>query len=238
MLCGARYPANELLNKNDRGPTLPLIYEVKLMIFNSKSVLQTVSVALSVLIAFLPAQAQTLPTALNLTVIEGEGAVNNIRQRLARDPIVQVEDENHKPVAGAIVVFTLPTEGATGDFNGHKTLTVTTDSGGQATGKGLKMNPVPGRVPIHVTVSYRGLSARTIINQVSVVPPGAKAGAEKSGGHGALIGVLVALGAAAAGGGAYLATHQNKQSSTPPVTPAGPTPIGITPGTGSITGGH
>ena len=45
---------------------------------------------------------------LNIVIVEGEGATNNIRQRVARQPIIQVEDENHKPVAGAVVVFTLP----------------------------------------------------------------------------------------------------------------------------------
>lgn len=59
---------------------------------------------------WIPASAQVAPM-LNLVVLEGEGATNNIRQRTAREPIVQVEDENHKPVAGAIVVFTLPSNG-------------------------------------------------------------------------------------------------------------------------------
>ena len=38
---------------------------------------------------------------LNIEIVEGEGAVNNIRQRMAREPMVQVTDENRKPVAGA-----------------------------------------------------------------------------------------------------------------------------------------
>jgi len=69
----------------------------------------------------LPAQEPTLPASLNIVVVEGEGAINNIRQRVARDPMVRVEDNNHKPIAGAVVVFTLPTEGATGEFGnaGH-----------------------------------------------------------------------------------------------------------------------
>jgi hypothetical protein len=210
--------------------------KTKLMI--SKSVLQIISTGLSLLMVSLPALSQTTPTALNLVVVEGEGAVNNIRQRLARDPVVQVEDENHKPVAGAIVVFTLPTEGATGDFNGQKTLTVATDSKGQAVGKGLRMNPVPGKVPIHVTASYRGLAVRAIINQVSEVPPGAKAGTSSSGSHhGVLIGVLLAV-AAAGGAGAYLATRKTQTPTTIPTAPTGPAAIGITPGTGTIGGGH
>ena len=191
------------------------------------------------MITSLPAQTQTLPTALNLAVIEGEGATNNIRQRVARDPVVQVEDENRKPLAGAIVVFTLPTEGASGEFNGHKTLTVATDSKGQAVGKSMKLNPVPGKVPIHVTASYRGLAVRTIISQISVVPPGEKAGTSSGGGHhGVLIGILVAV-AAAGGAGAYLATRKSQSVAVVVLTgPTSPVAIGITPGTGTIGGGH
>jgi hypothetical protein len=215
------------------------------MLWNSRSAIQSLAMGLSFLIAAPPVAAQApsaqdrpLPTELNLVVVEGEGAINNIRQRVARDPVVRVEDENHKPIAGAIVVFTLPTEGATGDFNGQKTITMNTDAQGQAAGKGLRMNPTPGKVPIHVTASYRGLAARTTINQSSVVPPGEKAGTGSHGGHGTLIAILVALGAGAAGGGAYFATHNSKSNTpvTPP--PTGPTPIGITAGSGSISGGH
>ena len=72
----------------------------------------------------LPAAQETQPTRLNLIVIEGEGAINNIRQRTARAPIVQVEDQNHRPIAGAAVVFTLPEHGASGVFHQHPYLRV------------------------------------------------------------------------------------------------------------------
>ena len=57
-----------------------------------------------------PAWAQA-PTGLSINIVEGEGAINNIRQRVNREPIVQVEDQNHKPIAGAVVVFFLPDSG-------------------------------------------------------------------------------------------------------------------------------
>jgi hypothetical protein len=177
--------------------------------------------------------AQTMPTALNIVVVEGEGAINNIRQRVSRDPIVRVEDENHKPIAGAAVVFTLPTEGATGEFgNGSKNLTVVTDDRGLAKAQGLKVNQSGGKLPIHVTASYRGLAATTTITQFVEVPPGAKV--SSGGGHGKVIAILAAIGAAAAGGAVY-AMQKNKSAATVVPTPTpGPTPIGITPGTGTI----
>jgi hypothetical protein len=203
-----------------------------------KTGMQPLAIILSVLMGFPILRAQTLPTQLNIVVVEGEGAINNARQRVTREPIIRIEDENRKPIAGAAVVFTLPTEGATGEFgNGSKNLTIMTDKQGLATAHGLKLNGLPGKVPIQVNASYRGLTARTTIAQTSVLPPGAKASAG-GGGHGTLIAILVVVGAAAAGGGAYFATHKSGSSAPPVTTPSGPTPIGITPGTGTIVGGH
>src|ERR1022692_334718 len=93
---------------------------------------------LSLLLAlWIPATAQVAPM-LNLVVLEGEGATNNIRQRTAREPVVQVQDENHKPVAGAIIVFTLPSNGAGGAFaNGARTLSMVRDRKGQAVAHGF-----------------------------------------------------------------------------------------------------
>ena len=56
------------------------------------------------------------PKQLTISILEGEGAINNIRQRTAREAIVQVQDENHKPVAGVAVTFFLADHGASGVF--------------------------------------------------------------------------------------------------------------------------
>jgi hypothetical protein len=185
------------------------------------------------------AQAQGVPTELNIIVVQGEGAINNVRQRVTHDPVIQVEDENRKPVAGAAVVFALPTEGATGQFgNGGKTLTVMTDAQGRATGTGLKANEYPGKLVIHVNVSYRGLTARTNITQFDEGPPVTKPQASSGGGHTKLV-VILALVGAAAGGGAYFATHKSGSSpSTGIITPPPVTSIGITPGAPTIIGPH
>lgn len=176
-----------------------------------------------------------LPTEINLVVMEGEGQSTDIGQQTHRPPLVRVEDDHHLPIANAAVTFTLPTEGATGKFgNGSKTLTVMTDSRGEGTGKGLRVNELPGKLPIYVNASYRGLTAKATITEYVVAPPGAKIGSH---GSGKVIVIFAIVGAAVAGG-AYYATHSN--SSSTPVTPppAGPTPIGITPGIGTIGGAH
>src|SRR5215467_3088908 len=76
--------------------------------------------------------AQT-PGKLNLVIVEGDGAINNVKQRTVRPTIVEVQDENHRPIGGVAVTFLLPNSGPGGAFTGGvKTATVVTDSAGRA----------------------------------------------------------------------------------------------------------
>src|ERR1043166_9662592 len=76
---------------------------------------------------------QPAPLRLNLIVVEGDGAINNLKQRTARQTIVQVEDENHKPVAGVVLSFTLPADGPGGVFaGGAHNMVLTTGANGRA----------------------------------------------------------------------------------------------------------
>jgi hypothetical protein len=188
---------------------------------------------LSLFLAFwMVATAQVAPM-LNLVVIEGEGAVNNIRQRTAREPIVQVEDENHRPVAGAVVVFMLPTTGASGTFaNGAKTLTVITDNQGRAVARGLKPNGVKGDYQIRVNVSHNGQTASTVVSQTNVFLTAAGAPGSPSFFSTKVIVAIAAVGVAAAVGGTYYATHSG--SSSTPIAPVNP---GTTIATGAGTVG-
>ena len=176
--------------------------------------------------------AQDAAPKLNIVIVEGDGAINNIRQRTAREPIIQVEDENHKPIAGAAVIFTLPGQGAGGTFaGGAQSLSVVTDSQGRAVAHGFHPNTVQGQYQIHVTASNNGQSANATISQTNAVVAGA-AGAAAAGLSGKLIAVLVIVGAAAAAGGAYYATHNGGGSGA--TIGAGASVIVITPGTGTV----
>jgi len=171
---------------------------------------------------------------LNLVIVEGEGAVNNIRQRTAREPIVQVEDENHKPVAGAAVVFLLPDQGASATFaNGSRTLTVTTDAQGRAVAHGFHPNGVQGQYNIHVSASFEGKTGTATISQSNVIAA-AVAGAAGAGISAKLLIILAVAGAAAAGG-AIAATRGGGNSQNPAGTGATTT---ITPGTGTVGAPH
>jgi hypothetical protein len=114
-----------------------------------------------------PPVAEATPHSIQIVILEDEGALNNIRQREAREPIVQVQDENHKPVAGALVIFLINfgDSGAGASFNGLTSLTTTTNAAGQAVAHGFVPNGISGNYTISVHASYGNLSANTTIQQ-------------------------------------------------------------------------
>ena len=171
------------------------------------------------------------PSELNIVIVEGEGVTNNIRQRVAREPIIQVEDENHKPVAGAVVVFTLPSRGAGGAFaDGAHTLTTATNEQGQAVARGFTANNAKGPYQIHVSVSKNGQTANATINMANIAAGAAAGAGTATGISGKLIAVIAVVGAAAAGGAiaAVKAGGGNNGNG------GGATATTITPGTGSV----
>lgn len=99
--------------------------------------------------------APAAPQKLMITILDGDGALNNIRQRDAREPIVQVTDENHKPVGGALVLFAIHggSGGAGATFDGAQTLTVRTGEDGIAHASGLQLAKSPGSFTISVSAS-------------------------------------------------------------------------------------
>jgi hypothetical protein len=169
------------------------------------------------------ALAQSLPARININVVEGEGASSGVRQRVSQDPVVKIEDDDHQPIAGAVVVFALPVSGTSGEFfNGSKTLTLVTDKSGLAAAHGIKTNEIPGKLQIYVTASYHTLRTRTLINQMVAGAPGAKVRSpelqSRSGGKlkWVLLGMVAAGGA---GAGVYYGTHNsNSTSASSPVS--------------------
>jgi hypothetical protein len=183
-----------------------------------------------------PAWAQQAVTGLSITIVEGEGAINNIRQRVNREPIVQVEDENHKPIAGAVVVFLLPDTGASGTFpNGARMLMTVTDNQGRATARGIRPNGQSGPMLIRVTASFQGLTASSVITQTNAAAAATGATAASGAGlsTGAKWAIILAIAGGAAAGGIIAATHGGGSSSS---SSSAPPPITISPGTPSVGG--
>ena len=154
---------------------------------------------------------------LNIIVISGEGAINNIKSRTARETIVEVRDENNKPVAGASVVFLLPNSGpGLVSSNGSSMITTLTDANGRAVARGLKPNGQSGRFNLQVRANHQQSFGQLVIAQSNIVA----AGAAISG----LTVALIAIGAAAAAGTAVALTRKSDPARGS---------VGVNPGTPS-----
>lgn len=168
---------------------------------------------------------------LRMVVLQGEGAFNDIQRKTGRDPVVEVRDENDRPLAGAQVVFSLPESGAGGTFEGGiRTFTTTSDPNGMASARGLKPNSVEGRFQIRVMASVGGKTGTVAITQSNTLAGGAVVPGQHGGGGKKWLLLLVAGGAASG----ILAAKSGGSKSTPP--PAGPAPTILSTGTVTVGG--
>jgi hypothetical protein len=163
--------------------------------------------------------SQDRPAALMIKVLEGEDGVNIIKTKSAVKPVVQVTDRNNLPVAGASVVFLLPSSGPSAAFaNGARTLTVVTNQAGRAAV--TSMNPAGGVGPfqINVTASFQGEVATASIAQTNFATVAAATAAGVSVGAGTGLSTLgivgIVAGAAAAATGIAVAKGGGKPSGT------------------------
>jgi len=110
---------------------------------------------------------------LSLEIVDGEDAINDIKLGTAREPVVEVQDENHRPVAGAAVSFSLARHSL---FN-RTVFRATTNSTGRVHVNPLQLNNNPGRFEIHIKASYQGRTATITMHQTNVVGATGAAGA-------------------------------------------------------------
>ena len=167
------------------------------------------------------------PPELRIVIVEGDGTLNNIKQRVNVEPVIEVrDDQNNKLVEGAAVVFFLPAQGPSGTFsNGTKTLTTSTDRMGRAAARGIRPNNQTGRFDIRVTASYEGATASATITQTNIsgsTPGGGGMGVATK------AWIILAICGGAVAGAVLAATHKGSSSSS------GPPPIVITPGTPTV----
>jgi hypothetical protein len=164
--------------------------------------------AFLLLAMYLPAEEnpQTpAPAKIQLVIVGGNDLINNINTRTSRPTIVQVEDENHRPVAGATVSFLLPNTGPGGTFaGGSRSVSLVTGSNGQVTMPRMTTNQLAGRFEIHVNANFQGQQATATITQQNIAPP---PGQGHAGLSAKVIGVLAGAAAAGAATGIYLAVR-------------------------------
>jgi len=181
---------------------------------------------------------QAKPSKLNIVIIEEDGAINNVKQRVAREVIVQVNDENDRPVAGGAVVFLLPRSGPGGLFsNGANVLNVTTNAAGRATAQ-FTPNAVNGTFQINVSASFQGQVSNTVIPQTNAFSAASAtaSGAAAEGGTGTGISATtIAIVAAAVAGAVAVAVVAHGKNEKPAPSPGTTAPTVRIGGVGTPT---
>lgn len=177
-----------------------------------------------------PPKPAPAPGSLKIVVLEGEGAVNSISGRTATQPVVEVRDENDKPVVGAEVVIQLPAAGPGGVFHGWmRTQTVRTNEQGQAGASGFVPNDEPGRFNIKVTATEGDRTASVIIAQTNVQRTGT--GGQAVAGSSWKWKVIGLVGLGAVVGGIYAAKRDGSSA-----TATASTPVTVTAGSVTVAG--
>jgi hypothetical protein len=173
------------------------------------------------------------PAKLNINVIGGAGAVNDVKQRAPRDITVEIDDENDHPVPGAMVTFFAPNQGPGGSFVGDShLLTVMTGGDGRAVAKDFRPNDVAGDYNIQVSAALGDETANATISQSNQVPVETHA-AKHSAMSGKKIGLILAAGAAVAVGAAVGLSHGGSSSSSGSTTQTATIGVGGTPTVGA-----
>jgi hypothetical protein len=171
------------------------------------------------------------PAILEIRVVDGEGAAYPIGSRATRGVTVLVSDQTGRPVEGATVSFSLPSEGPGGVFaSGARTEIATTRADGRAAVWGMQWNRIAGPFEIRITAgkgqARAGIASRQYLNHAPEGKAAAAAGGRGGpggripGSHKALW-ISLAVGGAAAAGLAGAAAGK-------PATPAAAAAVGTT----------
>lgn len=159
--------------------------------------------------------ARGQPAALQVHVIEGEGAVYPAGSRATRGVTVKVTDQTGQPVEGATVNFSLPSDGPGGVFaSGARTEVATTHADGGAAVWGMQWNRTPGSFGILITAAKGEARGGVTCSQslAAGAAPSPRQSRIGAGGHKWLWITLAAVGGAAGAGVA--AAGKGKTSAT------------------------
>ena len=179
-----------------------------------------------------PADAQpSLPTvqSLKVTSLVGNRGVNDLERRVMTPLVVQVLDQNSRPVDGAQVVFRFPLKGPGASFPNQQTSqTVRTNADGQAAAVGWMANREVGSFQVEVTASRGnevGSATISMTNATRIV--GYDQAKHKNWWSSKWAKIGVVAGVAGVVTGIVLATHGggsvNTGNSTVTATPGSPT---------------
>jgi hypothetical protein len=165
---------------------------------------------------------------LKLLVLAGNGEMNDLERRVMASLVIQVLDQNDRPVESAEVVFRFPLSGPGASFTGGKlTQTVRTNGSGEAAAMNWMANGQVGSFEVHVNATYGNEVGETTVrmsNVTRIVEGALKKGKQSHWYSPTWVKVALIGGVAGAVVGIVLATRGGGHSSTSGV------PITITPG--------
>ena len=127
---------------------------------------------LSVLLCLLllcPSTFAGQQAGLKIIVLSGSGEENVINEVPPQPLAVRVVDASNRPITGAAVVFTAPSNGAGGAFPTGPSFNTVSDEEGRALGLLYRPNSVEGSYTIQIRAEYQGESAMATIRQSNVL---------------------------------------------------------------------
>jgi hypothetical protein len=185
--------------------------------------------------------ASTLPVVqgLKMVILAGKGEMNDLERHVMAPLVVEVLDQNDRPVEGAEVVFRFPINGPGAVFPGGKTSqTSRTNGQGQAAAMNWTANNQVGAFDVHVTASYGNQSGETTVSMSNVnriVEENKKTQKNANWWSPRWVKLAILGGTVALAAGVVLATRGGSSAAT---TTAAPPTITITPGPPTVGGPH
>lgn len=156
--------------------------------------------------------------------------MNDLARHVMAPLVVQVVDQNERAIEGAQVVFRFPINGPGATFTGGRSsLTVRTNSGGQAAAVNWMANGQVGPFDVHVNASYGNQVGETTVmmtNVTRIVEDSQKTKHESLWSHTWFKAAVIGGAAVAVGLGVFFATRGGSSGSsthTVTINPGSPT---------------
>src|SRR5580704_15861629 len=129
---------------------------------------QALSLALVALLVCAPSVSAQLPAVspdqIELRIVSGSGAEFQPGSQQKQRLVMQVVNQDERPLAGVAVTFQLPDDGPSGLFgNGQRSIVAFTNDEGEASITGVKWNNTSGLVSIRVTAVKGMAHAGTLL---------------------------------------------------------------------------
>jgi hypothetical protein len=129
--------------------------------------LRTLSLTLAASLVYAPFLSAQLPAAssdqIELRIVSGAGAEFQVGSEQKQRLVMQVVNQDERPLVGVAVTFQLPDYGPSGLFgNGQRSLVAFTNEEGEVSIDGVKWNNTAGQVSIRVTAAKGMAHAGTL----------------------------------------------------------------------------